>query len=156
MILSRTSQYALQALVFLAMQPVGKPILNREIANQLGVPTAYLAKIMQDLAKAKLVRSFRGQRGGFCLKDGAERVSLGEIISLTEGREFAYSCMLGMKDCAGDTPCPVHCEWVPIRQAILKLLGESRLNLLAAGVRSGRCRLADVHLAAIPGEHHPQ
>ena len=54
MILSRTSQYAIQALIYIATRPSGEPVLNREIASYLGVPSAYLAKIMQNLCKGNL------------------------------------------------------------------------------------------------------
>ena len=54
MIFSRTSQYAIQAL-YLATQPSGRRVLNREIAQNLGVPLAYLAKILQDLSREKLL-----------------------------------------------------------------------------------------------------
>ncbi len=151
MILSRTSQYALQALVYLAAQPAGKPVLNRDMAARLGVPAAYLAKIMQELSKANLVRSFRGQQGGFCLEDGAERVSLIEIVSLIEGGGFAQACVLGLHVCDEGKPCPIHGQWRPIKRAITRALGESRLGPLAEGVRSGRCRLADMPLAGILG-----
>ena len=70
MILSRTSQYALQALIFIATRPPGEPVLNREIASYLDVPPAYLAKIMQSLCKGGLLYSFRGRLGGFCLREG--------------------------------------------------------------------------------------
>jgi hypothetical protein len=55
MIFSRTSQYAIQALIYLATQPSGRRVLNREIAQNLGVPLAYLAKILQDLSREKLL-----------------------------------------------------------------------------------------------------
>lgn len=148
MILSRTSQYALQALVYLATQPGGRPILGRDIAARTAVPPAYLAKVMQLLVKANLVRSFRGQQGGFFLEEGAKDISLIKIVSLTEGREFTQVCVLGRHSCTKVAPCPIHCEWQPIKRAIAKILGESRLGPLAEGVRSGRCRLADVSLAA--------
>jgi DNA-binding IscR family transcriptional regulator len=55
MILSRTSQYAIQALIYIATQPPGEPVLNRKIAAYLNVPSAYLAKIMQSLCKGNLL-----------------------------------------------------------------------------------------------------
>jgi DNA-binding IscR family transcriptional regulator len=55
MILSRTSQYAIQALIYIATRPPGEPILNRKVAEYLGVPTAYLAKIMQSLCRGNLL-----------------------------------------------------------------------------------------------------
>lgn len=59
MLISRTSQYAIQALIYIALKEAGTPILSREVAEQLGVPAAYLAKIMQTLCKGGLLTSFR-------------------------------------------------------------------------------------------------
>lgn len=72
MILSRTSQYAVQALIYMATQPDATPVLNKDIAAKLGVPAPYLAKILQSLAKGNLLFSFRGRLGGFCLREGGQ------------------------------------------------------------------------------------
>ena len=64
MLISRTSQYAIQSMIYIATQPLGTPILSREVAEKLQVPAAYLAKIMQMLCKGGLVTSFRGRLGG--------------------------------------------------------------------------------------------
>ena len=69
MILSRTSQYAVQALIYMATQPADTPVLNKDIAAKLNVPAPYLAKILQNLAKGNLLYSFRGRLGGFCLRE---------------------------------------------------------------------------------------
>lgn len=149
MILSRTSQHALKALVYLASQPGGQPILIRDIAAQIGVPYAYLAKVMQILSKGKLTRSFRGRLGGYCLCDKVEHIPLMEVLLLTEGPGFAQACMLGGGECSDDNPCPMHCDWKPVKLAILRLFDESSLNQLADEVRSGRCRLANIQLAML-------
>ena len=59
MILSRTSQYAIQALIYIATLPCGEMILNKKAAGYLDVPAAYLAKIMQKLCKDNLIYSHR-------------------------------------------------------------------------------------------------
>ena len=81
MILSRTSQYAVQALIYMVIQPTATPVLNKDIAAQLGVPAPYLAKILQSLAKGNLLFSFRGRLGGFCLRDGGEKITYTITIS---------------------------------------------------------------------------
>lgn len=149
MILSRTSQYALKALIYLASQPGGQPILIREIAAQLGAPCAYLSKTMRILSKGKLIHSFRGRNGGYCLRDKAELIPLMEILLLIEGSRFAQPCMLGVGECRSDTPCPVHCGWQPVKLEILRFLDESCLGQFADEVRSGRCRVADIQLAML-------
>lgn len=144
MILSRTSQYAIQALIFVATQPRGEPVLNRKIAEYLDVPSAYLAKIMQNLCKGNLLYSFRGRLGGFCLREGAEKTDLMQILALTEGSRFTEDCVLGLKVCSDATACPMHTKWKPIKQKIVDLLTEQTLEKLAAAVQSGKYRLTDL------------
>ena len=147
MILSRPSQYAIQALIFVATQPKGQPVLNREIASHLNVPSAYLAKIMQSLCKGNLLYSFRGRLGGFCLREGAEKTDLMQILLLTEGVGFAQDCVLGLKVCSDATACPMHAKWQPIKKKIIALLKEQTLEKLAKAVQTGKYRLADLPMA---------
>jgi Rrf2 family protein len=144
MILSRTSQYAVQALIYMATQPMGTPILNKDIAAKLNVPAPYLAKILQSLAKGDLLYSFRGRLGGFCLKEDGLKISLMDILLLTEGPAFTQSCLLGLKKCSDETACPVHFRWAPVKEKIIGLLKETSLDKLAKAVQSGKYRLADL------------
>ena len=149
MILSRTSQYAIQSLIFIATQPRGEPVLNREIAKRLNVPSAYLAKIMQSLCKGNLLYSFRGRLGGFCLREGAEKTDLMQILILTEGAGFTQECVLGLKECSDETACPMHSRWMPIKRKVVALLHDQTLEKLAKAVQTGKYRLADVPNAVI-------
>ena len=144
MILSRTSQYAVQALIYMATQPAATPVLNKDIAAQLGVPAPYLAKILQGLAKGNLLFSFRGRLGGFCLRESGEQINLMQILLLTEGPAFTQSCLLGLKKCSDATACPLHFRWLPVKEKILDLLRDTTLEKLARAVESGKYRLADV------------
>ncbi len=144
MILSRTSQYAIQALIFVATRPPGEPVLNREIASHLSVPPAYLAKIMQSLCKGNLLYSYRGRLGGFCLREGAAKTDLMQILLLTEGPSFTQDCVLGLKVCSDATACPMHAKWVPIKKKVVGLLTEQTLEKLARAVQTGKYRLSDL------------
>lgn len=144
MILSRTSQYAIQALIFIATRPPGEPVLNREIASYLDVPPAYLAKIMQSLCKGNLLYSYRGRLGGFCLREGAEKTDLMRILILTEGPSFTQDCLLGLKVCSDATACPMHTKWLPIKKKVVALLNDQTLEKLARAVQTGKYRLSDL------------
>jgi Rrf2 family protein len=146
MILSRTSQYAIQALIHLAMQPPGQPVLARAVASHLSVPPAYLAKILQTLTRGGLVRSFRGRSGGFCLKEGADKTTILAIMALIEGPGLSESCVLGLKACEDDNPCPMHRRWKPLKQRLLDLLQDQTLDVLAMAVRGGKYRIVDLPL----------
>lgn len=149
MIFSRTSQYAIQALIYIATQPLDKPILSRKVAEYLGVPTAYLAKIMQSLCKGNLLLSYRGRTGGFCLREDAGKTSLMQIVHLIEGIGFVDYCVLGLKACSDETACPMHATWMPIKTKIVALLREQTLDHLAAAVRSGKYRICDLPAAVV-------
>ncbi len=144
MILSRTSQYAVQALIYMATQPADTPVLNKDIAAKLNVPAPYLAKILQNLAKGSLLYSFRGRLGGFCLREDGTKMTLMDILLLTEGPAFTQSCLLGLKKCADETACPVHFRWKPVKEKIIGLLRETTLDKLAKAVLSGKYRLTDL------------
>lgn len=144
MLVSRTSQYAVQALIYMATQPSTVPVLNKDIASRLGVPAPYLAKILQSLAKGNLLFSFRGRLGGFCLREGGDKITLMQILLLTEGPTFTQTCLLGLKKCSDETACPLHFRWAPVKKKIIDLLEETTLEKLAKAVETGKYRLADV------------
>lgn len=149
MILSRTSQYAIQALIYIATQPRGIPILNRTVAQHLSVPPAYLAKIMQSLCRGNLLHSFRGRQGGFCLREGCEKTDLMRILTLVEGPDMTESCVMGLKICQDGSACPMHAKWMPIKTKIVELLHKQTLEKLAGAVNSGKYRLTELPGAAL-------
>jgi len=144
MILSRTSQYAIQALTYIAVQARGEPTLSREIAANLHVPSAYLAKILQSLCQTKLLYSRRGRLGGFMLRAGAERMNLMDIVLLVEGERVSRECLLGLKECDDATACPMHRQWQPVKKRMLSFMRQLTLSDLVKAVKSGEYRLCDI------------
>ncbi|MBA2660033.1 MAG: Rrf2 family transcriptional regulator [Nitrosospira sp.] len=155
MILSRTTQYAIQALIYMATQPPNVAVLNRTIAECLRSPPTYLAKILQELCKGKLLYSFRGKQGGFCLRESGDKINLMQIVRLTEGPAFTEDCVLGLKVCSEKTACPMHVKWWPIKQEIVKLLQSQTLEMLAAMVASGKYQLTDFPHAVLGDLNDP-
>lgn len=150
MLISRTSQYAIQALIYIALKGDGAPTLSREAADQLGVPSAYLAKIMQILCRGGILTSYRGRLGGFSLREPAESIDLMKVMQITEGKNFSQDCVLGLKLCSDETACPMHEKWKPIKMEIITMLDGQNLAGLAAAVRDGKYRLTDIPGALLP------
>ena len=148
MILSRTSEYALQALIYLAAQPSSEPVLNRDIARYLGVPAPYLTKILKDCVRHGLVVSHKGRGGGYAIHASALSVSIRGLVELTEGRDAFEGCLLGLKACSDATACPVHHAWSPLKNTVLGLLGRQTIGAMAEAVRDGRYRVAANRLPA--------
>jgi len=139
MIINRSAQYTLQVLMHLVANPTGRPVLSRELAEQLQIPLPYLSKLLQQPCRAGWLLSTRGRGGGFTLAPGTENVTLLEILMLTKGERISRECLLGLKDCNDATACVMHSHWKPIKQELLEQFGGYTLTQLA----SSRDRLPD-------------
>ncbi len=84
LIYSRASAYGFRALNHLALHPA-RPIPANKIAETAGVPPHFLAKILQQLARAGLLKSYRGPRGGFLLGRASEEITLLDIVDGPRG-----------------------------------------------------------------------
>lgn len=149
MLFTRSTQYAIQALVLLATTPNGRPVMTRELAERLHVPTAYLSKLMNRFSRAGVLQSTRGRHGGYRLACDPSSLSLREVILIVRGEHALQECFLGLKTCSDETACAMHCRWQPIKQRVYALLAAQNLGLLAAALRSGRCRLGDINASKI-------
>jgi Rrf2 family cysteine metabolism transcriptional repressor len=83
--LTTRSEYALLALIYLARVDPADVIPSMVIAEAQGVPPKFLEQILLVLKRARLVRSIRGQRGGYQLARPPEKISLAEVIRLLDG-----------------------------------------------------------------------
>jgi Rrf2 family protein len=144
MLISRTGQYAIQALVYIGLQGPESFTNVHDLSKNIGVPAAYLAKVMQILGHHDLVKSNRGRSGGFGLKIAPENINLLQVLLLIEGENFHTECLLGLKKCSDETACPMHSKWKPIKTEILATLEEQTIAYLADAVREGKYRLADL------------
>jgi len=146
MIFSRSSQYAIQALVLLASEPRGRYVLCRTLATRLGLPLPYLSKLLQEFARRGVITSTRGRQGGYAMLKEADAVSLLEIMTILGGERAATECFLGFKECSDETACAMHRTWRPVKERLFKLLREQSLGKLVEAVRNGRCRLGSLCL----------
>lgn len=80
---SKKVDYALSALSFLAVH-AGRVCSAREIAQTHNLPLPRLMNLLKRLHGKGLVRSVRGVRGGYCVSDGLDRVSLYDLITILE------------------------------------------------------------------------
>src|SRR5579862_3228402 len=113
---SRSAEYAIRALTFLAKQEPGKLSGARQIAEAESIPMPFLWKILQKLAAKKLVRSFRGVRGGYELARPPARTTLDRILKELGESEALERCILGFAECNAKTPCPLHSLWAERRK----------------------------------------
>jgi len=118
LIFSNTSQYAIKACIVLATEK--RKIGITDISEIIGTPTAFTSKILQQLTKKQLISSGKGKGGGFYLNDEqCESLTIRDIYENFEGREVLTSCLLGLKECNGENPCPIHHLAIDIKEKVM-------------------------------------
>ena len=103
--LSKKVDYALMALMDLAQRDGSRS--TREIAGEYRVPQDLLAKILQRLARAGLVTSHQGTKGGYRLARSAEAISVVRVIEAVEGQLSLTQCVTDVGACNQFDTCNI-------------------------------------------------
>ena len=91
----------------------------RDLARAAGLPLPTVSKILKGLARAGLLRSHRGVKGGYRLAREPEEVAVGEIIHAIEGPIAITECLDDRgSDCDIERCCPVRANWQRINEAV--------------------------------------
>ncbi len=104
--ISKGVEWACHAAALMSALPEGKALRAESLAAYHEVPGAYMAKQLQALSKAGLVKSIRGARGGYRLAKPPAEINLWDITSAIEGSRPAFRCM----EIRQNGPCPAKTE----------------------------------------------
>lgn len=133
--LSTRSEYAIKALVRLALADGSAPVAAREIVAFTGIPPKFLEQVMHDLRQAGLVASQRGKGGGYVLARDPATLSFADVIDLFdgagdgEGRRRAGRTRMPDGDQAEVLVGPV---WREVRECTRAILGAATIADAAA------------------------
>jgi Rrf2 family protein len=131
LLFSRQCEYALQAVVYLALKKEGERISIKELTKRLDIPYHFLGKILQGLTRKGLLTSVKGPHGGFALAMPAEKITLFQIVEAIDGAGFSHNCVMGFPDCSGKNPCAVHETWSGVRESITTMLQVKNIGQMA-------------------------
>lgn len=136
--ISTTSKYALKGVLYLAMHSNDSTkIMVKDISLSINVPQAYLAKLLQELSRQKIISSTRGPKGGFYLSEKDKKQPLINIINAIEGQKKLNSCLLSLKNCNKDKPCPLHKLYSPAKNNLMKSLETKTIQDIATEIENG-------------------
>ncbi|HSB72569.1 MAG TPA: Rrf2 family transcriptional regulator [Candidatus Methylomirabilis sp.] len=129
--LTRGGEYGIRGVLYLAKQNDGKVSMLSAIAEEQDVPPRFLAKIFQSLAKAGVVKSHRGAKGGFSLARPASDITIKEVVEAVEGPITLNVCLIGQGECDRDAVCPMHPVWQEAQDKMMEVLGKANFADLA-------------------------
>lgn len=104
--ISKGVEWACHAAALMSALPEGKALKADALARYHGVPAAYMAKQLQALSKAGIVRSSRGKKGGYKLAKPPMDINLWDITAAIEGSQPAFRCA----EIRQNGPCPARKE----------------------------------------------
>lgn len=134
--ISQTAEYALRAIVYLANEG-GQARTSAQIARSTHVPPGYLAKVMQSLSRARVVKSQRGLNGGFTLAHDPEELTVLAVVNAVDPIHRYPECPLGLA-AHGRQLCPLHRHLDEAAEMVETAFAETTIAELLAVPRDRR------------------
>ena len=112
-------------MLFLAKKEQQETVGLKKISEELSIPSPFLAKILQSLAKQKLLGSIKGPNGGFSILFDPRKTTLLDIVTAIDGPDVFTQCAIHAATCKcmdeKKAPCPIHNEYSLIRTELHQL-----------------------------------
>lgn len=142
--LSNSCRYAIRAVIYLARQPKQNVKIGiKKISGDLDLPTPFLAKILQQLTKRKILSSSKGPHGGFSILKEPRSITLLDIVETIDGDEILTNCLMHNCTCSSvdelQISCPLHEDYKKVRDNLIKLFsGKTIYDLVKRANNPGK------------------
>jgi Rrf2 family protein len=130
--LTRAADYALRVMIHLTTLETQQRALLPALAEATEAPESFLSKVLQELARARLISSRRGKAGGFSLLPRGRRATMREVVEAIDGPIRLNVCLTTGESCGRKLWCPAHPVWVEAQQAMLAVLDRARIEELGS------------------------
>lgn len=136
---SKACMYAIRAVVVIAStNQRGGYVPLTKVSEQTGAPSAFMAKVLQQLVHSGILTSVKGHGGGFGIDPRrAERIKLGDVVKAIDGDALFSGCALGFPTCDGRKPCPIHEQVVRLRAELEHILADVHISQLGSELSQG-------------------
>lgn len=136
---SKACEYAIRATLYIAQNSAANNRVSlKEISQKIDSPEAFTAKILQQLARKEIIVSYKGPNGGFQVEEeGLKSIYLNQIVDAIDGDAIYRGCGLGLQECNADEPCPLHDQFMTIRNDLQRMLQSTSIGQLTDGLLEG-------------------
>lgn len=126
--LSTRARYGTRALLDIALNGQGRPVLLRDIAQRQEISTIYLEHLVTPLIAAGILRSTRGAKGGVWLTRPPHEIKLSEIVQPLEGSLAPVQCVDDPQYCQRSASCVTREVWSKMKEAMNGILESTTLQ----------------------------
>ena len=132
---TKRADYGLRAIHYIAIHEDTGSVSAKRIAEEFTIPPELLAKILQRLARERLIVSQNGPRGGYVLARRTVEITVGQVVRAREGPINIVECLDEDSDCPQMARCNLRRPVQKIQVAISQLLDTMTLaELVGADV----------------------
>lgn len=129
MIFSKSCEYALRAVLYICTNSdEDNKIGVIEISKEIESPVSFTAKILQQLARKKIISSVKGPNGGFYIDHSLKPITIYEIVEAIDGTDIFERCIIGLKKCSENNPCPFHPHFINYRTELKELFKKKTIH----------------------------
>jgi Rrf2 family protein len=130
--LTRAADYAVRVMIHLAGLPEGARASRSELAVAAECPEQFLSKVLQNLTRAGIIVSRRGNTGGFELPMDNRNTTVLAVVEAIEGPVRLNTCLISDNSCVRQGWCPTHAIWHDAQKAMCDVLRLATVGSLAA------------------------
>jgi Rrf2 family protein len=116
--INRQTDYAVRVILCLSKKETGKRFSTSEIGREMLIPPALLQRIVAELAGGGFINTQAGRDGGITLAHEPKDITLLQIVEHFEGEIYLSDCILKPGECPFEMRCPVHCQWVRLKNLL--------------------------------------
>ena len=144
--ISAKGEYAAKAVLYLSLK-YPDVVTIHEVAKRHSIPVKYLEHILLALKKAGVLESRRGMRGGYTLARSPEKISIGEVLRVVDGKFSQSSCIeVDLRHpytCPESDTCGLRQVWQEVQGAVEKILFETTFDEVRKRTLAGTARKGD-------------
>jgi Rrf2 family protein len=126
-LIRQDTEYAMRALVHLAVNGKKKQIAAKELAKSRDVPEDFMYKILRKLTRAGMTKCHMGNRGGFKLARSPKQITLLQVVSAIQGPVMVKKCCLDLEACPRRPVCEFSPKLAELQDILVRSLGSITL-----------------------------
>lgn len=133
--INRQTDYAVRVVLSLSKKEKGRLFPTSEIGREMLIPPVLLQRIVAELAGGGFINTQVGRDGGISLAHNPENITLLQVVEHFEGELYLSDCVLKPGECPFDTRCPVHCQWIRLKNMLRNEMGRITFEQLVEEAR---------------------
>ena len=147
--ISKKTIYAFKALIHLAGQPPGQPVLISGLARDENIPKKFLEFILLSLRKGGILQSRVGKGGGYSLALAPSKITIGSVVRILEGDIAPVACLsvtnyARCEECQDELTCGIRLTMADVNVALTQILGNLTLADMVERSETARIKRENV------------